>query len=71
MIYINKINIGLQKFNSFQKGIIFNEDKKEIHHLCEKIKTLKLFYKCDESEIINKEDFLKIKNWIGGSALNF
>ena len=67
MIYINKINIGLQKFSLSQKGIIFNENKEAIHHLCEKIKKLELFYKCDESEILNKDDFIKLKNWIGGN----
>ena len=67
MIYINKINNGIQKFNFFQKGIIFDENKEGIQHLCEIIKKLQFIYKCDESEIINKDDFIKINNWIGGS----
>ena len=67
IIDINKINIGIQKFNSLQKRIIFNENKQIVQLLCEKIKKLEIFYKCDVSEIINKDDFIKINNWIGGS----
>jgi hypothetical protein len=31
-----------------------------------KIKQFEVFDKCDESEIINKDDFVTINNWIGG-----
>ena len=57
----------MQKFKSYRKGTIFNENKEKIEELYEKILQFEVFDKCDESEIINKDDFIKIKNWIGGS----
>ena len=56
----------MKKFKSYRKGTIFNENKEKIEELCEKIKLFEVFDKCDESEIITKDDFVKINNWIGG-----
>jgi hypothetical protein len=56
----------MQKFKSYRKGTIFNENKEKIEELCEIIKQFEVFDKFDESEIITKEDFEKIYNWIEG-----
>ena len=56
----------MQKFKSYRKGTIFKENKEKIEELCEIIKQFEVFDKCDESEIITKDDFVTINNWIGG-----
>ena len=67
IISINKIKDSMNKLNSKQKGKIFYENEEEIKLFCEKIKKLEPIIIETKSNILNKEDFKKINNWIGGN----
>jgi len=63
------INIGKYIFNncnSKEKEKIFYENVEEMNNFCSNIKKIKFIYCENDSEIISKDDFKKINNWIGG-----
>ena len=64
---INKLKKNMEKYNTRQKGKIFFENDEDINRLCLSIKRLKFIYLENESEILSKDDFIKINNWIGGN----
>jgi len=63
---INKIKNGMKKFNSKEKEKIFYENVEEMNNFCSNIKKIKFIYCENDSDIISKDDFKRINNWIGG-----
>ena len=62
---INKINQRMIKFKSSQNKIEFIQTEEDINKLCDKIKYFGLVYQFPFSEIIKRDDFLKIDSMIG------
>ena len=67
---INEINMSLKQFNSNRNEITFIYGEKEINQIFEKIKNfgkIKNIFDDIFSNIIKKDDFDKISEWIGGN----
>ena len=67
LIDINKINTGINKFKSFQNKRCFVILNDEIKQITEYINNSKIIFQTSESDIINKDKFDKISEWIGGN----
>ena len=63
---INTINSSIQKFKSIQNKIEFIQNETETKFLLERINHFGEVYDNPLSQIINKDDFKKINEWIGG-----
>ena len=64
---IKNIKIGMDKFNLNQKVKILEVNDEEINEINKTIKDIKYIFSGNESEIISKNDFIKLNNWIGGN----
>ena len=64
---IDKIKKNIEKFNSNKNTKLFYIDDIDINNFCKIIQNKKYICFLNESEIIGKEDFIKINNWIGGN----
>ena len=63
---ITKINMNIKNFNSKQNEINFAQNEEEINKFTDKINNLEIIYQSSKSEIINKKDFDRINEWLGG-----
>lgn len=66
---VDKIKNNINKYNSFKNQKIFYFNDMDLEGFCKSIQNLKYVYPVDfnKSEIISKDDFIKINNWIGGN----
>ena len=58
--------MNIKNFNSKQNEINFAQNEEEIVKFTDKVNNLEIVYQSSKSEIINKKDFDKINEWLGG-----
>lgn len=71
IVKINDIHSNITKFKSTSNKKNFIINQQAFQQLFEFINTLKFIYSCDESEIINTEQFNQINEWLGGEIHSY